>query len=196
MGINLHILKHFFSKCNIFKSNFVKRLIETLVIGLIVGLIVSYLSNIPVISITGSKVNVNEDGKIKIGIEYKNNGKSPATNLYTKYLYGIDGQDSKSFIKMRQYTTDVVGPGDVFSYETKELAVDNVSSIFLIAVEFNDTSKVRECINKIFGSRYKFYKFCQYKNEKKFLLDIKKSQKDKYEEDLLTIINSMERATD
>ena len=156
-------------------------------LGVITGIIVAYLLSTPTIGLTNTKVLIN-DNNIDLLLEFENKGKSKASDVSMRYLYGLEGMEPKDFFVVKTlYNVDVIEIGDVFNigYEGLTLHKEGKIAILYIMVRYSDQSKIRQFINeRLLGNHYSIEKWMLHKEEKKVLSALPQEIKNKYKHDL------------
>ena len=168
------------------------KIIEGVIVGIIAGVVVSYLFNIPTISLNGTIVKINKE-TIDIIFQYENKGNSPALEMTTKYLYGLDTQNPENFIYLNPPMTDKIEAGDVFSYTAPNLPLHKTddNAILLSLVTYKDRDKLRQLINEnLFHNSYNTYKWAGHCGNEKSLSSIAKINDDNYKKALIERISN------
>ena len=169
----------------------VKYILSGVMLGIITGTIVAYLLSTPTIGLTKTKVLIN-DNNIDLLLEFENKGKSRASNVSMRYLYGLEGMEPKDFFVVKTSNEiDVIEMGDIFSsrYNGLTLHKKGEIAILYLMVRYSDQSKIRQFINeRLLGNQYSIEKWMFHYEEKKILSALPQEIKKKYKHDLRSII--------
>jgi hypothetical protein len=177
------------------RENWVRRLlwdlIRAVLVGVVAGLVVSFLLSTPRISLTNTRVT-GEKGKICIKFEHENRGKSTAKDLTAEYRF-CEIKANAIPIKKNPYQVERMEPGDNFSYEAEDLPLADSSAIVCMVIEFNDTWKPREWINKLFRiNQYELRKWAKYIPGSHSLAGIDRATREEYEKKFRDLENRKE----
>jgi bacillopeptidase F (M6 metalloprotease family) len=162
---------------------FVKLVISGIALGIVIGIVVAYLFSIPVISLTQTKVRIDND-KIDLGMDLENKGQSKACNVVMCYFYWDESSVPDEYHIELSNTAEVVGVGDVFSYTARDLNLHKKGdqAIIFLMVKFTDKSRIRQFINEhILGNDYYLERWMYHKNDKKILSALDQSIKEKFQ---------------
>ena len=170
---------------------FINLIVYGIIVGVICGLIVTFLFDTPKISLINSNVIVNNNN-VNFEFIYENTGQSPAQNIVysAKYVILYEDDVKPNIVPVKKQEKFEVGdivtlPLWIDYLNIEKDIFESSQIILMIKIEYEDSSKLRNFVNKILlNNHYSIYRlgFYDVSKKKKVISVLSVEKRNQYKE--------------